>query len=190
MYYDHLFKLVIVGDPNVGKTSMLTNYVDNSHKEKYVTTIGVDFRIKTLEIDGKIIKLQIWDTAGQDRFQSITRNYYRGASGAIIAFDLTNRNSFERVEHWVNQVNDNTDAINSPKMFLAGTKMDMPDHQVKEDEALATASRLQMSYHMTSSKTGQGITKMFDHICRYLIENWNPKPRSVAPIVPINNSCC
>ena len=92
--YDHLFKLVLIGDSGVGKSCLLLRFADDQFTESYITTIGVDFRFKTISVGGKTVKLQIWDTAGQERFRTITSAYYRGADGIVIVYDSSDRDSF------------------------------------------------------------------------------------------------
>uniref|UniRef100_A0A8C1K3J7 Si:dkey-16l2.16 n=1 Tax=Cyprinus carpio TaxID=7962 RepID=A0A8C1K3J7_CYPCA len=109
--YHHLFKLLIIGDSNVGKSSLLLRFADNSFSGSYITTIGVDFKIRTVEIDGERVKLQIWDTAGQERFRTITSTYYRNTHGVIIVYDVTNPESFVNVKRWLNEISQNCDNV-------------------------------------------------------------------------------
>lgn len=122
--YDHLFKLVIIGNSSVGKSSLLLRFSDDQFNENYLTTIGVDFRFRTLTIDGKQIKLQIWDTAGQERFRTITSAYYKGADGIIIVYDVTNSNSFDDIEKfWISEVE--SYAEKNVELLLIGNKKDL-----------------------------------------------------------------
>lgn len=98
--YDFMIRLIMVGDSEVGKTSLITRFTDEVFKAEHIATIGIDFRVKTLVIDGKNVKLQIWDTAGQERFRTITQSYYKGAQGVVLCYDCTNEKSFENVMHW------------------------------------------------------------------------------------------
>ena len=102
--YDYLFKILLIGDAAVGKSSILLRYADNIFNEAYMSTIGIDFRIKDFNMDNKLIKLQIWDTAGQERFKNLTSTYYKGAHGVIFVFDTTDPTSFESIDEWVNDV--------------------------------------------------------------------------------------
>ena len=99
--YDHLFKLLIIGDSGVGKSSLLVRFADNTFSGNYITTIGVDFKIRTINVNGERVKLQIWDTAGQERFRTITSTYYRGTHGVIVVYDVTSGESFVNVKRYV-----------------------------------------------------------------------------------------
>ncbi|XP_073078347.1 ras-related protein Rab-35 isoform X2 [Manis javanica] len=109
--YDHLFKLLIIGDSGVGKSSLLLRFADNTFSGSYITTIGVDFKIRTVEINGEKVKLQIWDTAGQERFRTITSTYYRGTHGVIVVYDVTSAESFVNVKRWLHEINQNCDDV-------------------------------------------------------------------------------
>jgi len=123
--YDYLFKLVLIGDSGVGKSCLLLRFADDSFTDSYISTIGVDFRFRTVTIDNKTVKLQIWDTAGQERFRTITSAYYRGAHGIIMVYDVTNYESFEHVEEWLNEVNKH--ASESTLKLLVGNKADLQE---------------------------------------------------------------
>lgn len=118
-------KVIIIGDSGVGKTNLITRFCENSFKDSYVATIGVDFKIKTLAVGDRRYKLQIWDTAGQERFKNITQTYYKGAAGIILAYSITDRNSFENVERWINQID--THAPSEVSKILIATKSDLND---------------------------------------------------------------
>ena len=105
-----LLKLLLIGDSGVGKTNILTRFAENKFAENYITTIGVDFKVKTVEIDGRPVKLQIWDTAGQERFRTITTTYYRGTHGVMVVYDVTNGASFSNVKLWLSELKKNCDS--------------------------------------------------------------------------------
>ncbi|CAH8477997.1 unnamed protein product [Schistosoma turkestanicum] len=126
--YDVLFKLLLIGDSGVGKTCLLIRYVDSSFTSTFISTIGIDFKIKTVTLEGKTIKLQIWDTAGQERFQTITSSYYRGAMGIMLIYDITSRRTFDNIQRWM----DNTVSLASDmaEKLLIGNKRDLEDRRV------------------------------------------------------------
>lgn len=126
--YDYLFKFLLIGNSGVGKSCILMRYADNSFTENFFNTIGVDFKIRNVEHEGKIIKLQIWDTAGQERFRTITCSYYRGAHGIIIVYDVTDRESFESVKYWMEEID--RYANESVISLLVGNKTDREEDRV------------------------------------------------------------
>ena len=126
MMYDHMFKFLLIGNSAVGKSSMLSRYTEDIYPENAgdISTIGVDLKIKTLEIDGKIYKIQIWDTAGQERFRSITASYYRGTHGIAIVYDITDRESFDKIKYWTEEITRNN-SNDSVSIVLIGNKSDL-----------------------------------------------------------------
>ncbi|CAH9081675.1 unnamed protein product [Cuscuta epithymum] len=153
--YDYLFKLLLIGDSSVGKSCLLLRFADDSYVDSYISTIGVDFKIRTAELDEKTIKLQIWDTAGQERFRTITSSYYRGAHGIIIVYDVTERESYENVKQWLNEID--RYASESVCKLLVGNKCDMVDNKVVTTEE---ARHLQMSWGFLSLRPVQKIPSM------------------------------
>lgn len=126
--YDYLFKLLLIGDSGVGKSCLLLRFADDTYTESYISTIGVDFKIRTIELDGKTIKLQIWDTAGQERFRTITSSYYRGAHGIIVVYDVTDLDSFNNVKQWLHEID--RYACDNVNKLLVGNKCDMSARKV------------------------------------------------------------
>lgn len=158
--FDYMFKIVVVGDMGVGKSCFLLRLTDDSFTETHISTIGVDFKIKTVEIDGNRINTSIWDTAGQERFRTITRAYYRGAHCVILVFDVTNRSSFEHVQHWLEDMERN--GAHDADKLLVGTKCDLTTNRaVSYDEAKFLADRLGVPFIETSAKTGVNVEQAF-----------------------------
>ncbi|KAK0179426.1 hypothetical protein PV327_005179 [Microctonus hyperodae] len=148
--YDHLFKLLIIGDSGVGKSSLLLRFADNTFNGSYITTIGVDFKIRTVEVDGERVKLQIWDTAGQERFRTITSTYYRGTHGVIVVYDVTSGDSFANVKRWLHEIEHNCDIVNR---VLVGNKNDAPNHKVVlTEDAQRFANQMGIQLFETSAK--------------------------------------
>ncbi|KAK4336814.1 hypothetical protein RND71_043693 [Anisodus tanguticus] len=167
--YDHLFKLLIIGDSGVGKSSLLLRFGDNTFNGSYITTIGVDFKIKTIEIDGEKIKLQIWDTAGQERFRTITSTYYRGTHGVIVVYDVTKPETFINIKRWLHEIDQNCDVVNR---ILVGNKNDNPDRkEVQTDDAQKFAASLNIQLFETSAKENINVEEMFFCITRMLLKN-------------------
>mgnify|MGYP004709714105 FL=1 len=124
--FDYLFKLLLIGDSGVGKSCLLLRFADNSYNSDYISTIGVDFKIKTLKLDNdKIVKLQIWDTAGQERFRTITSSYYRGAHGIIVVYDVTDLESFNNLNNWLQEID--KFGTNGVTKIIVGNKNDLVD---------------------------------------------------------------
>jgi len=158
--YDFLFKLLLIGDSGVGKSCLLLRFADDTYTESYISTIGVDFKIRTIELDGKTVKLQIWDTAGQERFRTITSSYYRGAHGIIIVYDITDRESFDNVKQWLSEID--RYACENVNKLLVGNKCDMDSkRQVEYEEAKAFADERGIPFLETSAKDATNVEKAF-----------------------------
>lgn len=161
--YDYLFKCLIIGDSGIGKSSIVTRFVDNMFIDSYITTIGVDFKIKTLNINDKNVKLQIWDTAGQERFRTITTSYYRGAHIILLCYDITDRNSFNNLVLWLNEIKKY--GSESVIIILCGTKLDMEEKRtVLVEEAQNFADTNNIKYIEISSKNDINIFTMFNTV--------------------------
>mmetsp|Transcript_101135 Transcript_101135/g.198445 ORF Transcript_101135/g.198445 Transcript_101135/m.198445 type:complete len:213 (+) Transcript_101135:72-710(+) len=166
--YDHLFKLVLIGDSGAGKSCLLLRFADDAFTDSYITTIGVDFRFKTIPVDKKTIKLQIWDTAGQERFRTITSAYYRGADGIILVYDTTDRESFAHVDDWLNEVNRYVNE--STCKILIGNKCDMTaERQVTQEEAKKKAEELGIAFIECSAKEATNVEAAFQMMSGELI---------------------
>ncbi|KAK1329124.1 hypothetical protein QTO34_011303, partial [Cnephaeus nilssonii] len=139
--YDHLFKLLLIGDSGVGKTCLIIRFAEDNFNNTYISTIGIDFKIRTVDIEGKKIKLQVWDTAGQERFKTITTAYYRGAMGIILVYDITDEKSFENIQNWMKSIKENASA--GVERLLLGNKCDMEaKRKVQKEQAEKVRTRL------------------------------------------------
>lgn len=158
--YDYLFKLLLIGDSGVGKSCLLLRFADDTYTESYISTIGVDFKIRTIELDGKTIKLQIWDTAGQERFRTITSSYYRGAHGIIIVYDVTDMETFNNVKTWLSEIEKYaTDSVNK---LLVGNKCDLVVKKaVDYNTAKDYADTLAIPFLETSAKNATNVEQAF-----------------------------
>ncbi|CAI7721008.1 Ras-like protein ORAB-1 [Plasmodium vivax India VII] len=158
--YDSLFKILLIGDSGVGKSCLLLRFADDTYTDSYISTIGVDFKIKTIEIEDKIIKLQIWDTAGQERFRTITSSYYRGAQGIIIVYDVTDRDSFNNVKNWIIEIEKY--ASEDVQKVLIGNKIDLKnDRNVSYEEGKELADSCNIQFLETSAKIAHNVEQAF-----------------------------
>jgi Ras-related protein Rab-1A len=158
--YDYLFKVLIIGNSGVGKSCLLLRFAEDMFSDNYISTIGVDFKIRKLDLEGKSIKLQIWDTAGQERFRTITKSYYRGSNGIVVVYDITDRESFDQVQHWMSEI----DAHASAEVcrLLVGNKADLNDKRaVKTEEGETIARQYGIPFLETSAKDASHVEEMF-----------------------------
>merc|ERR1712216_116729 len=158
--YDYLFKLLLIGDSGVGKSCLLLRFADDTYTESYISTIGVDFKIRTVDLDGKTIKLQIWDAAGEERFRTITSSYHRGAHGIIVVYDVTDMDSFNNVKQWLNEID--RYASESVNKLLVGNKSDLTaKKQVDTQTAKAFADEIGIPFLETSAKNSTNVEQAF-----------------------------
>uniref|UniRef100_A0A182X8H7 Ras-related protein Rab-3 n=1 Tax=Anopheles quadriannulatus TaxID=34691 RepID=A0A182X8H7_ANOQN len=181
--FDYMFKLLIIGNSSVGKTSFLFRYADDSFTSAFVSTVGIDFKVKTVFRHDKRVKLQIWDTAGQERYRTITTAYYRGAMGFILMYDITNEESFNSVQDWVTQIK--TYSWDNAQVILVGNKCDMEDERVISFErGKQLADQLGVEFFETSAKENVHVTDVFerlvDIICDKMSESLDSDPTLVA----------
>jgi len=182
--YDYLFKVLIIGDSAVGKSCMLMRFAEDTWTESFISTIGVDFKIRSVELDGKAIRLQIWDTAGQERFRTITSSYYRGAHGIIVVYDVTDGESFNNVKMWLSEI-DRYAAQNVCKILI-GNKSDLADKRaVTRAEAQEFADSLGIDYLETSARNDTNIEKTFMTISGKILSRFRTQAlRSPTPTPP------
>nr|VDC66660.1 unnamed protein product [Brassica rapa] len=164
--YDYLIKLLLIGDSGVGKSCLLLRFSDGSFTTSFITTIGIDFKIRTIELDGKRIKLQIWDTAGQERFRTITTAYYRGAMGILLVYDVTDESSFNNIRNWIRNIEQH--ASDNVNKILVGNKADMDESKraVPTAKGQALADEYGIKFFETSAKTNLNVEEVFFSIGR------------------------
>jgi len=159
--YDYLFILVLIGDSGVGKSCLLLRFADDKWTDSYISTIGVDFKIRTIELDSKTIKLQIWDTAGQERFRTISSTYYRGAHGIIVVYDVTNKTSFENVQRWMTEIDKYARESVNKLLVVNKSDGDGVSRQVSQAEGKSFADSKGIHFLETSAKTGSFVDTAF-----------------------------
>jgi len=161
--------LLIIGESGVGKTCLLLRFTDDSFTANHLTTIGIDFKIKIINLENKLIKLQIWDTAGQERFRTITKTYYKGAHGIILTYDVTDANSFKNIRNWIKQIEAN--AQTNVCKVLVGNKCDKPDRTVTEEEGKKLAEDFGMILFETSAKTNKNVSEVFNYLTTEILKS-------------------
>ncbi|EKM56091.1 uncharacterized protein PHACADRAFT_257157 [Phanerochaete carnosa HHB-10118-sp] len=177
--YDYLFKLLLIGDSGVGKSCLLLRFAEDAFTDSYLSTIGVDFKIRTIDLEGKTVKLQIWDTAGQERFRTIAAAYYRGAHGIIVVYDVTDKESYENVKGWLTEID--RYASEGVLKLILGNKSDLAERRVVEhDTAKEFADQLGIPLLETSAKTSAGVEDAFIAMAKQVKEivDANPEPSS------------
>ena len=163
------FKVLTIGESGVGKTCVLRRFVENKFLKNHLATIGIDFKTKTLNINNQEIKLKIWDTAGQERFRNITTQYYKGADGIVLVYDVTDEASYDKIRDWMDQILSNTQQ-DDIGLVLLGNKCDMEPRNVTEEMGKKMAEELKINYFETSALNGQGIKEAFEYLARDIMK--------------------
>ena len=156
-----IYKILLLGDSAVGKSCLLLRYCDAKFQDLHLATIGLDFRLKTIFLeDNKKVKVQIWDTAGQDRFLAITKNYYRGANGILLVFDITDKTSFDHIKNWIEQIKE--EAPENIIIYLVGNKIDCINNRIiSTEEGTKLAEEFGLKYYETSAKNDENVNSTF-----------------------------
>ena len=162
---DYKIKIIVVGDSGVGKTNLINRFASDKFDTNSKATIGVEFVYKTLKINKEVIKVEVWDTAGQERYRAITSSYYKGAKGAIIVYDLTNEDSFNNVESWMNEVIKK--GQKDMQFLLLGNKKDLVnDRRVTEERGIEKARELNMHLFEASALEKTNVNEAFNYLMR------------------------
>nr|AFZ78868.1 Rab GTPase-like protein [Coptotermes formosanus] len=173
--FDYIFKIVIVGDSGVGRTNLLLQFVQGVFIPQSRSTIGVEFRVKTVEVNGKSVKIQIWDTAGQERYRAITKNYYRGAVVALLLYDITSSSSYNSLQKWIDELKMHADG--NVIVMLIGNKCDLSGQRtVLEADAQNLANDNSFLFFETSAKEATNVKEAFMALVRELV-NQNSRSR-------------
>lgn len=179
--YDYLIKLLLIGDSGVGKSCLLLRYSDDSFTSSFITTIGIDFKIKSILCGESKVKLQIWDTAGQERFRTITTAYYRGAMGILLVYDVSDEASFTNVRNWMRQIDQN--AAENVNRLLIGNKSDVEasDRKVTYEQGKTLANDYGIKFFETSAKLNSNVDEAFLSIASDIVDRLKENPDHYGP---------
>ena len=161
-----LYKILLLGDCAVGKSCLLLRYCENSFQESHLATIGLDFRLKTITLENnRKIRIQIWDTAGEDRFRSITRNYYKGAHGIVLIYDVTDQQSFQHIKDWIDKIKE--ESKEGVIIYLVGNKIDLIDKRIITNaDGKKLSEEIKIKYYETSAKDSIGVNEVFENLVK------------------------
>jgi small GTP-binding protein len=173
MNYDKTCQILLIGDSSVGKTSLIQRYANGIFKEEYLATVGLDYYTKQEMINNINVLVKLWDTAGQERFKALTPNYFRNAEGVVLAYDVTNSESFENLKFWINSIKSNLGEKNIfIPIIIIGNKIDMEDmRDITKEDASKFAKENNYKYFETSAKTGEGVDEAIRDLVNQVLAN-------------------
>ena len=179
------FKILLLGDATVGKTSLIQRYINNEYSQTYITTIGIDKNRKTLNVNNVQVRLVIWDTAGQEKFRALNKQFYKGTDCVILTFDLNNKQTIININYWIGQLYQEN-KIENLGIVLVGTKKDLlndgKDNKVEKSEIDDAIERYKIKYFETSSKTGENVKEVFNYLIKLTLSKKN------YPELPFNGN--
>lgn len=182
---DYSYKILTLGEQSVGKTSILLRFTDNKFYSNHIYTIGIDYKFKIVNINNKTVKLKIWDTAGQERFRNITQQYYKGTDGVFLVYDITDRNTFEKVRDWMKQIKEHTQTENIGIMLL-GNKCDLNDkREVSFEEGNGLANEYGIMFKETSAYKDINISECFNDLVTNIMPTQTVSEQKEEPITII-----
>ena len=165
-----VYKILLLGDSEVGKSCFLMRYSDNIFVENYITTIGLDYKLKYVQLDsGETIKVQLWDTAGQDRYRTIAKNYYKGSHGILLLYDITKENSFENIREWVQNIRE--EVYEKAIIFLIGNKIDKKnERKITTEQGQKLAAEYNLPFFEAYAKSGENVEEIFKNLYKKISE--------------------
>ena len=177
---EFVFKILLLGDSEVGKSCFLMRYSDNVFVENYITTIGLDYKLKNVKLDsGKTIKVQLWDTAGQDKYRTIAKNYFKGSHGILLLYDITKPSSFNNIREWIQDIREEV----SPKaiIFLIGNKIDLADQRkISKEKGIELAEEYKLPFFEASAKSGENVDEVFKALYKKISEVYGDLEREMG----------
>ena len=177
---EFVFKILLLGDSEVGKSCFLMRYSDNVFVENYITTIGLDYKLKNVKLDsGKTIKVQLWDTAGQDKYRTIAKNYFKGSHGILLLYDITKQSSFNNIREWIQDIREEV----SPKaiIFLIGNKIDLAEQRkISKEKGEELAEEYKIPFFEASAKSGENVDEVFKALYKKISEVYGDLEREMG----------
>ena len=167
---EFVFKILLLGDSEVGKSCFLMRYSDNVFVENYITTIGLDYKLKNVKLDsGKTIKVQLWDTAGQDKYRTIAKNYFKGSHGILLLYDVTKQSSFQNIRDWIQDIRE--EVSQKAIIFLIGNKIDLVDkRKISKEKGIELAEEYKLPFFEASAKSGENVDEVFKALYKKISE--------------------
>ena len=191
-YFDVKYKIMVLGESKVDKTQLIKRYTKNVFGGVYLTTVGMDFQDKIIEIEDKKVRLQIWDTAGQERFRNVTKSYFQSSQGLVLVYDITDRESFEKLNFWVDNIKNN--APENAKFILVGNKCDLAnERKVSYEEGENYAKNLNIKFFEASARDGTNVNELFFYLANEIYQdnklkgNNNSNNGVMLRLAPSNN---
>ena len=194
-YFDVKYKIMVLGESKVGKTSLIKRYTKDQFGGVYLTTVGMDFQDKIIEIEDKKVRLQVWDTAGQERFRNVTKSYFQSSHGLLVVYDITDRESFEKINFWMENIKNN--APENAKKILVGNKCDLAnERQVSYEEGEKKASNYNIKFFESSAKEGTNVKEFFFYLANEIYQDEKTKGKDNKKTVQLDSKkkgkkgCC
>ena len=169
-YFDVKYKIMVLGESKVNKTSLIKRYTKDQFGGVYLTTVGMDFQDKIIQIEDKKVRLQIWDTAGQERFRNVTKSYFQSSHGFVLVYDITDRDSLDKTNFWIEQIKSN--GPENPKIILVGNKCDLiNERQVSIEEGENFAKKHNIKFFEASAKDGTNVNELFFYLANEIYQD-------------------
>ena len=194
-YFDLKYKIMVLGESKVGKTSLIKRYTKDQFGGVYLTTVGMDFQDKIIEIEDKKVRLQVWDTAGQERFRNVTKSYFQSSHGLLVVYDITDRESFEKINFWMENIKNN--APENAKLILVGNKCDLAnERKVTIEDGENKARNYNIKFFESSAKDGTNVNEFFFYLANEIYQDEKTKGKDNKKTMQLNSKkkgkkgCC
>ena len=194
-YFDVKYKIMVLGESKVGKTSLIKRYTKDQFGGVYLTTVGMDFQDKIIEIEDKKVRLQVWDTAGQERFRNVTKSYFQSSQGLLVVYDITDKESFEKINFWMENIKKN--APENVKLILVGNKCDLAnERKVTIEDGENKARNYNIKFFESSAKDGTNVNELFFYLANEIYQDDKTKGKDNKKTVQLDSKkkgkkgCC